>query len=55
MWDLWSDHGKNRERIGEFIQRIGLPNFLEQIGLDPIPEMVVHPRTNPYIARFDDD
>ncbi len=55
MWDLWSDHGKNRERIGEFIQRIGLPNFLEQIGLDPIPEMVVHPRTHPYIARFDDD
>ncbi len=55
MWDLWSDHGKNRERIGEFIQRIGLPNFLEQIGLDPIPEMVAHPRTNPYITRFDDD
>jgi sulfite reductase alpha subunit len=46
---------QERERIGEFIQRIGLPNFLEQIGLDPIPEMVVHPRTNPYIARFDDD
>jgi sulfite reductase alpha subunit len=49
MWDLWSEHGKNRERIGEFIQRMGLGNFLEQIGLDPTPEMVVHPRTNPYI------
>jgi sulfite reductase alpha subunit len=24
-------------------------NFLEQIGLDPIPEMVIQPRTNPYI------
>jgi hypothetical protein len=24
-------------------------NFLEQIGLDPTPEMVIHPRTNPYI------
>ena len=49
MWELWSEHGKNRERIGEFIQRIGLGNFLEQIGLDPQPEMVTQPRTNPYI------
>jgi sulfite reductase alpha subunit len=49
MWELWSEHGKNRERIGEFIQRVGLGSFLEQIGLDPAPEMVMHPRANPYI------
>ena len=49
IWDLWGEHGMNRERVGEFIQRIGLGNFLEQIGLDPEPEMVIHPRTNPYI------
>jgi len=49
IWELWSEHGKNRERVGEFIQRIGLGNFLEQIGLEPIPEMVNHPRANPYI------
>lgn len=49
IWDLWAEHGKNRERVGEFIQRVGLGNFLEQIGLDPIPEMVIQPRTNPYI------
>jgi len=49
IWDLWGEHGKNRERVGEFIQRIGLGNFLEQIGLDPIPEMVTYPRSNPYI------
>ncbi len=39
---------------GEFIQRVGLANFLEEIGLDPVPEMVMHPRTNPYIF-FDDE
>jgi sulfite reductase alpha subunit len=56
IWDLWGEHGKNRERIGEFIQRIGLGNFLEQIGLDPIPEMVIQPRTNPYIFfELDED
>jgi sulfite reductase alpha subunit len=49
IWDLWGEHGKNRERVGEFIQRIGMGNFLEQIGLEPSPEMVIQPRTNPYI------
>jgi sulfite reductase alpha subunit len=49
IWELWSEHGKNRERVGEFIQRIGLSNFLEQIGLEPVPEMIAQPRTNPYI------
>jgi sulfite reductase alpha subunit len=49
IWELWAEHGKNRERVGEFIQRIGMGNFLEQIGLEPRPEMVVHPRTNPYV------
>ena len=49
IWDIWGEHGMNRERVGEFIQRIGLGNFLEQIGLDPEPEMIMHPRTNPYI------
>jgi sulfite reductase alpha subunit len=49
IWELWGEEGKNRERVGEFIQRIGLGNFLDAIGLDPQPEMVAHPRTNPYI------
>jgi len=49
IWDLWAENGKNRERVGEFIQRIGMGNFLEQIGLDPAPEMVISPRTNPYV------
>ncbi len=49
IWDIWGEHGNNRERVGEFIQRVGLGNFLEQVGLEPLPEMVIHPRTNPYI------
>ncbi len=54
IWDFWGEHGKNRERVGEFIQRVGLGTFLEQIGLDPVPEMVSHPRTNPYIFFHDE-
>ena len=49
IWDVWGEHGKNRERVGEFIQRVGMGNFLEEIDLEPIPEMVAHPRENPYI------
>ncbi len=54
IWDFWGEHGKNRERVGEFIQRVGLGNFLEEIGLEPVAEMVAHPRTNPYIF-FDEE
>ena len=49
IWDFWDEYGTNRERIGELIQRVGLPAFLEGIGLDPAPEMVSAPRDNPYI------
>jgi sulfite reductase alpha subunit len=49
IWDFWDEYGNNRERVGEMIQRVGLPAFLDGIGLDPIPEMVSAPRDNPYI------
>ena len=49
VWEFWDENGKNRERVGELIQRVGLANFLDAIGLDPIPEMVTAPRDNPYI------
>ncbi len=49
IWDFWGENGKNRERCGELMQRVGLGNFLEEIEVDPIPEMVAHPRDNPFI------
>jgi len=47
--DIWCEEGKARERVGEFIQRVGMGNFLEAIGIEPVPEMVAHPRENPYV------
>lgn len=47
--EVWGENGMNRERVGELIQRVGLGNFLEEIRLEPVPQMVAHPRTNPYI------
>jgi sulfite reductase alpha subunit len=49
IWEFWDEYGKNRERIGELIQRVGLASFLDAIGLEPVPEMVMAPRDNPYI------
>ena len=49
LLDVWGEEGKSRERIGEFIQRVGMGNFLEAVGLEPLPEMVAHPRENPYV------
>ncbi len=47
--DVWCEEGKARERIGEFIQRVGMGNFLDAVGLEPTPEMVAFPRDNPYV------
>ena len=49
IWDVWAEDGKNRERVGEFIQRVGLGNFLEAIEVEPVAEMVACPRDNPYV------
>ncbi|MBI4733890.1 MAG: dissimilatory-type sulfite reductase subunit alpha [Rubrobacteridae bacterium] len=49
IWEFWDDHGKSRERIGEFIERVGLATFVEGIGLEPLPQMIRAPRDNPYV------
>ena len=53
IWEFWGEHGKNRERVGELIQRVGLGNFLEEIEVEPVPEMLAHPRENPYVFYED--
>jgi sulfite reductase alpha subunit len=54
IWDFWGEYGNNRERVGEMIQRVGMANFLDGIGLDPVPEMISAPRDNPYIYAHED-
>ena len=48
-WDYWMEHGKNRERLGETIQRVGLPTFLRVMEIEPIPQHIKEPRSNPYV------
>ena len=49
VWDWWMENGKNRERLGELIQRLSLREFLKAVELEPNPRMVNTPRYNPYI------
>jgi len=51
--DFFAENALEHERIGETIDRIGLPAFLEAVGIDPDPNMVRHPRTSCYV-RTDD-
>ncbi|MEN8142305.1 MAG: sulfite reductase, dissimilatory-type subunit alpha, partial [Thermodesulfobacteriota bacterium] len=49
IWDWWMEVGKNRERVGETIQRVGLPTFLKVMEVDIAPQHVREPRSNPYV------
>ncbi|KUO52819.1 MAG: sulfite reductase, dissimilatory-type subunit alpha [Desulfitibacter sp. BRH_c19] len=48
IWDWWDENAKVRERVGELIYRKGMRTFLKEVGLEPKPQMVKHPRANPY-------
>ena len=46
--DFFAENALDHERTGEMIERIGLINFLDGLGLEVDPNMIAHPRTNPY-------
>jgi len=55
IWDWWMEEGKNRERLGELMKRQGFQKLLEATGIDPVPQHVKEPRSNPYIFWKEDE
>jgi len=51
--DYWAENGLEHERCGEMVERIGLVNFLEGIGVEVDPNMISETRTSSYV-RMDD-
>lgn len=51
--DFFAENALEHERIGETMDRIGLPAFLEALDIEADPNMVNHPRTSCYV-RTDD-
>jgi sulfite reductase alpha subunit len=47
--DFFAENALEHERTGEMVERIGLVNFLEGIGLEIDANMVSSPRMNPYV------
>jgi sulfite reductase alpha subunit len=48
MWDWWDENAKMRERMGELVNRLGMRAFLKAVDLPAVPQMVKHPRENPF-------
>jgi len=55
--DFFAENALEHERVGETIERIGLVNFLEGVGLEIDANMVSAPRMNPYVRTdgWDDE
>jgi len=47
--DFWAENGLEHERCGEMIDRIGLVNFLEGIGVEVDPNMIASARQSSYV------
>lgn len=49
IWDWWMEEGKNRERLGETMRRMGFQKLLEVTNTKADARHVQEPRHNPYI------
>lgn len=47
--DFFAENALEHERTGEMIERIGIANFLEGIGVEIDPNMINSTRTSPYV------
>jgi sulfite reductase alpha subunit len=55
IMEWWAENGKNRERVGELIMRMGMRAFLQGVGLPPVPQSVNTPRANPFFFWHEED
>ncbi len=53
--DFFAENALEHERVGETIDRIGLANFIDAVGVDADPNMVSYPRTSSYVRTDDWD
>ena len=53
--EWWSENGKNRERVGELMLRLGMRAFFEGVGLPPVPQTIRTPRANPFFFWHAED
>ena len=54
VFDWWDENGLDHERVGETIERVGMKQFLEAVGIEANIDMIVRPRDNPYYKKHYD-
>ncbi len=44
--EVYDANARKKERVGDFILRIGIDEFYRLCGVEPVPQMLAQPRTN---------
>ncbi|MDN5347207.1 MAG: dissimilatory sulfite reductase alpha subunit [Clostridia bacterium] len=49
--ELWSEHGRRKERIGDFVARFGPRRILRALGLKAEPQILLWPKNNAFANK----
>jgi sulfite reductase alpha subunit len=44
--DVFDEHARRKERMGDFLFRVGMDQFIRWVGVEPTPQQMVEPRIN---------
>ncbi|MFQ5409711.1 MAG: hypothetical protein ACE5FI_14980, partial [Anaerolineales bacterium] len=44
--DVFDEHAKRKERLGDFLFRVGMDQFTKWMGIEPSPRQLAEPRSN---------
>ncbi len=46
LTEVYDEHARKKERVGDFLMRIGMNEFFRLLGIEPSPQLFTQPRTN---------
>ncbi|MBI5397534.1 MAG: hypothetical protein HZA91_19735 [Verrucomicrobia bacterium] len=46
LTEVYDEHARKKERLGDFLLRIGINEFFQLVGVEPSPLLFAQPRTN---------
>ncbi|MBM3891155.1 MAG: hypothetical protein FJ388_18745 [Verrucomicrobia bacterium] len=46
LTEVYDEHARKKERLGDFLLRIGINEFFQLVGVEPSPLLFKEPRTN---------
>jgi sulfite reductase alpha subunit len=46
LTEVYDEHARKKERMGDFLMRLGIPEFFRLVGVEPSPKLFAQPRAN---------